>query len=220
MSSVVKSAACSADHSDIISYSLITPAKNASVLLNIFLFVSELLRTTETFHVNERRTGVSFRSRAVARLSMTRAASAIQIDQLLGPSTWLLLKLRDNMQHHQRHSQIWHSKQTQAEYTQDTKQMFLALLLRQKKAANLLLRLSTKTLSKLNNQTCSNSLENPLGFHKRRSNRTPDLDCPPPHNKRRTSQRYACQALRYHDVHFCLVVVDCFLEPFRRSARQ
>ena len=122
MVSCVISVTCAADHSNIVSDFLITPATNAS--LKIFLLASQPIRTTETFHVYETRSVFpNWSCREI--LDGTYCVLKSSLTSSLGfQRDHLLLKLCDNLLNRQ-------CEQTPEESKPDAKPVFLVLLLRQ-----------------------------------------------------------------------------------------
>ena len=160
MSSCVIFVTCSADHSCIISDSMITPAKNAPrllrTLLRIFVFASELLRTTEPFHVNETRSALPNMSCREIVAGMYCFYRSCSISNLGVQRDYFLLKLCDNKLHRQRHSRIDNVGKHKQNPHQMRNQCF-SCTSSDKQTVNLLLRLSTKSTSKLDSQTCSSN---------------------------------------------------------------
>ena len=101
------SVGCSAAHSNIISNSLVTPAKNClrllRPLLEILLSASELLRTTEPFHIDETRSvfpNLSCREIVDCSHYIGKFRSCCHLSS---QSEQLLLKLRHDLLHRHRH---------------------------------------------------------------------------------------------------------------------
>ena len=111
MAVVVISVACSADHSNIISDSSITSAKNASVFFDHCRTSSSLAdnsfgRPKKAFHVNETRSILLTLSRRDIVYGSYCIVKSRLISNLSFQRENLLVKLSDNLLHCHRHSRI------------------------------------------------------------------------------------------------------------------